>query len=75
MMIIFQCQKKTFNRLLDGRMGEIREISKEINYNNLAYHYITTGIRPTNLIEFRGPLHIFKEIKNGNKITPAAEEE
>ena len=67
--------EKTFNRLLDGRMGEIREISKEINYKNLAYHYITTGIRPTNFIEFRGPLHIFKEIKNGNKITQAAEEE
>ena len=60
-------QEKSINRLLDGRMDWIREMSKEINYNSLTYLYITTGIRQTSFIEFIGPLHIFKEIKNGDK--------
>ena len=42
-------------------------MNKEINYNSLTYLYITTGIRQTNFIEFIGPLHIIKEIKNGDK--------
>ena len=54
-------QKETFNRLLNERMDEIREIGKKkSNYNNLAYHYITPGIRRTHFIEFRGPLHMLK---------------
>ena len=56
-------QEKTFNRLVDEGMNEIQEISKKIKYNDLTYHYITPGVKPTNFIEFRGPLHIFKEIK------------
>ena len=56
-------QVKTFNRLLDERMDEIREISKKIDCNNLTYHYITPGIRQANFIELRDPLHIFQEIK------------
>ena len=68
-------QEKTFNRLLDERMDKIWEISKKVKYNNLTYHYITPGIRPRNFIEFRGPLHIFKEIKNGDKTIQAAEKE
>ena len=39
-------------------MGEIQEISKEMNYNNLTYHYITTGITQTNFIELE-ILYIF----------------
>ena len=68
-------QEKTFNRLSDERMDEIREIRKKIKYKNLTYHYITPDIKPTKLIEFRGPLHIFKEIKNGDKTIQAAEKE
>ena len=56
-------------------MDEILEISKKINYNDLTYQYITPGIRPTNFIEFRGPLHLLKETKNGDKTIQAAEEE
>ena len=59
--------KETFNRLLDERMDDSQKIGKKINYNNLTHHYITTGIRPTNFIEFRGLLHIF--IENSRKRT------
>ena len=68
-------QEKTFNRLVDEGMNEIQEISKKIKYNDLTYHYITPGVKPTNFIEFRGPLHIFKEIKNSDKTIQAAEKE
>ena len=66
-------QEKTFNKLLDERVDEIQEISKKIKYNNLTYHYVTAGITPTNFIEFRGPLHIFKETKNCDKTIQTAE--
>ena len=73
---MFQCKKKLLiYTIRRWGMGEIQEISKEMNYNNLTYHYITTGIRQTYFIEFRGPLHILKEIKNGDKAIQAAEEE
>ena len=68
-------QEKTFNKLLDERVDEIQEISKKIKYNNLTYHYVTPGITPTNFIEFRGPLHIFKETKNCDKTIQTAEKE
>ena len=60
-------QKETFNRLLDERMDDIQKIGKKVNYNNLTYNYIFTGIRPTNFIESRGLLHIF--IENSRKRT------
>ena len=56
-------------------MDEILEISKKNNYNDLTYQYITPGNRPTKFIEFRDPLHLLKEIKNGDKTIQAAEEE
>ena len=68
-------QEETFNRLLDERMDEIQEISKKVKYNNLTYHYITPCIKPTSVIEFRGLLHIFKEIKNGDKTIQLVEKE
>ena len=68
-------RKENFNTLLDEKVDEIQKISKEIDYSKLIYHYITPGIKPTNAIEFRGPLHIFKEIKNGDKTIQIAEKE
>ena len=68
-------RKENFNTLLDEKVDEIQKISKEIDYSKLIYHYITPGIKPTNATEFRGPLHIFKEIKNGDKTIQTAEKE
>ena len=69
-------EEKTFNRLLEQRMVRYGKYAKKKNkYNNLTYHFITPGIRPTNFIEFRGPLHFFKEIKNGDKTMQTAEKQ
>ena len=59
-MIIFQWKKKKINRLLDGRIDEILE--KRFNISSYNSRYQTTIF-----IEFRGPLHIFKEIKSVDK--------
>ena len=66
-------EKETFSRFLDERIDEIQKMSKKNDYNNLIYHYTTPGIRSTNVIEFRGLLYIFKEIKNGDKTIQGVE--
>ena len=68
-------QKKTYNILLDERLNEIQEISKEIDFNNLNYYFKTPGISPINSIKFKGPFGFFKEIKNCNISLKKAEEE
>ena len=52
-----------------------RKISKGIDFNNLTYHFQSSNIAPINFTKFRGPLHIFEEIKNGNISLQKAEKE
>ena len=68
-------QKETYNRLLREILDEIREISKEIDFNNLTYHFKTPGISPKSFIKFKAPLVFFKEIKKGNISLTQAEED
>ena len=56
-------------------MKEIQKICKEIDFNNLFYYFKGPNIAPINFIRFRGPLHIFKGIKNGNILLQKAEKE
>ena len=59
--------KKIFNRLLEKKQtDEIQKESKETDFNNLVYYVKGSNIAPINFIRFRGPLHIFNEIKNVN---------
>ena len=59
-------QEKKFNRLLDERMDEIQKIGKEFDLSNLTYYFESSNIAQINFIRFRGPLHVFEEMKNGN---------
>ena len=59
-------QEKNFNRLLDERMDEMQKLGKEFDLNNLTYYFKSPNIAQVNFIRFRGPLHVFEEIKNGN---------
>ena len=61
--------KKVFNELSNKRIGEIYNISKEINSNNLTYHFKGSNTAPINFMEFRGPMRIYNEIKNSNILT------
>ena len=45
-------------------MEEIRDLSKQINFNNLTYHY-KGKTASKNFIAFKGPLGFYKNIKEG----------
>ena len=47
-------------------MSEIQDITGKIDFNNLTYYFKGSNIAPITFISFRGPLNIFKEIKNGD---------
>ena len=65
--------KEIFNELSNGKIGEIYNISKEINFNNLTYHFAGSNIAPINCI--RGSMCIYNELKNGNISTEKIEED
>ena len=67
--------KEIFNELYNERIGEIYNVSKEINFNNLAYHFKDSNTAPINFIDFDGSMHIYDEIKNGNISTAKIEED
>ena len=46
-------------------MGEVRNQIKKIDFNNLTYFY-KGNTALINFISFKGPLHIFKNIYDGN---------
>ena len=56
-------------------MKEIQKTSKEIDFNNLIHYFKGPNITTRHFIRFRGPLHIFKGIKNGNILLQKAEKE
>ena len=45
------------------KMAEIRNLSKQIDFNDLTYVYKGDSA-PTNFIGFKAPLHLFKSIYN-----------
>ena len=47
-------------------LAKIRESHEPIDFNNLIYHFKNPNISPRNFSEFKGPMHIFKTIHNGN---------
>ena len=48
-------------------MDEIqKETGREIDFNNLIYYFKRPNIAPINFVRFKGSLHIFEHIKNGN---------
>ena len=53
----------------------MQKASKEIDFNNFVYHFKGPNITPINFIRFRGPLHIFNEIKNRNTLLKKVEED
>ena len=51
---------------LDG-LVKIRESYKPIDFNDLTYNFKDSRIDSIDFIKFKGPLHIFKSIHNGDK--------
>ena len=57
--------KEIYNKILEERMDEILEMSKEINYNNLVC-YFKGPTHPENFAIFDGPIYTYDQLKNGN---------
>ena len=55
-------------------MDEIIEMSREINFNNVIYHFKSSSpsIRFT---EFEGPMYTYNQLKNGDKTLSQVEED
>ena len=59
---------------LDG-LAKIRESYKSIDFNDLTYNFKDSRIPSVDFIIFKGPLHIFQSIHNGDKIIENIEKE
>ena len=55
-------------------MDKIYKLSKTIDFNNLTYYCKSPDLAPVNFISFRGPLHIYENIKIGDISTEKAKE-
>ena len=55
---------KLFDEIANEKMGEIQNLSKQINSNNLIY-YFKNESGPKFFIGFKGPLRFYKSIKDG----------
>ena len=45
-------------------MSEIKNLSKQIDFNNLTYYLKNKSISPMNFIDFKAPLHLHKNMHN-----------
>ena len=67
-------QRYIFEELANRRMEEIQDLSKQIDFNNLIYHY--KGKIPSNIcLASKGPLKRCRSIEEGKIILEKAEEE
>ena len=55
--------KEMFDEFSNERMDEMRNIVEQVDFNNLTYYFKGKDISPINFIGFRGPMHIYNNIK------------
>ena len=55
--------KEIFEELSNKRIDEIQNMSKQIDFNNLIYYFTTPDLALINFIRFKGPMHIYNDIK------------
>ena len=58
--------KEIYDKILNERMDEIIELSREINFNNLIYHFKGSSIS-TSFTVFGGRMDVYNQLKNGYK--------
>ena len=47
-------------------MIEIKDLSRQINLNNLTFYFKDKRISPINFIGFKAPLHFYRDIFDGD---------
>ena len=66
--------KEIYDEILEEKMDEILEMSKEINYGKLVYDF--EGPNPSiNFALFGGPMYTYNHLKNGEKTLQQVDEE
>ena len=55
-----------FNKILEERIDEILNMSKEIDYDNLVYNFKGTT-PPISFTIFEDPMYIYNQLENGEK--------
>ena len=56
-------------------MSEIEYLSRQIDLNNLSYYFKNKRISPVNFIGLKAPLHLYRDIFNGNRELEKAEKD
>ena len=64
-----------FYEFSNERIGDIYNISKETDFNNLIYYFKGSNIAPINFIGFKGQMHIHNEIIDGDTTIQKIEED
>ena len=67
--------KEIYDEILEKRMDEILEISRETNYSNLVYKFKNSSICPISFTEFGDPMYTYDQLKNADKTLQHVEEE
>ena len=64
-----------FSNFFINELAKIRESYEPIDFNNLTYYFKDSRISPVIFFQFKGPMHIFKSIDNGDKTLEDIEKE
>ena len=64
-----------FSNYFINELAKIRKSYEPIDFNDLTYYLKDSRIAPVNFVEFKGPMHIFKIIHNGDKTLEDMEKE
>ena len=67
--------KEIYDKILEERMDEILEMSREINYSNLVYEFKNSSISWISFIEFGGPMYTYDQLKRDEKTLQQVEKE
>ena len=59
----FSKYNEIFEELSNKRISEIQNMKDQIDFDNLIYYFITPSLAPINFIRFKGPMHIYNDIK------------
>ena len=66
--------KEIYDKLLDERMDEILEMSREIDYYNLVYKF-KCSTKPIRFTKFGGPMYTYGQLKKGEETLQQVEKE
>ena len=68
-------KEESYNKLLDKKLDEIQELSKNIDYKYLNYNFTTKASGSIDFIRYKDPFRFFKNIRDGYISLEMAEED